>query len=97
MLSHRLSALQGSFINEWTRSQTESHGIVIVGTSLGDLLFYKGDIVTSLDINYIKWPERKHGSFMHVPLLIGKKIVESSMSGIVKESVEKIRKGMINV
>ena len=51
MLSHKLSSLQGRFLQSWGEASGWNKSLVLVGTESRDLLVFSGDNINHLHVN----------------------------------------------
>jgi len=59
MITHRLSLIQGMFLEKWSKFENIKHSLVIVGTSLDDFLVYSGNLIfPPCNFNEILFSER---------------------------------------
>ena len=96
MLNHKLSRIQSNFLRRWAESQTETHAIVIVGTDLGDIIFYTGDIIYSGEINDVLWTDRIKNSSLNISGMIGKSKARIQREESFLDNLEAIRNFLFN-
>lgn len=88
---HSLSSLQSLFLKRWASASSEREACLVVGTDLGEVVFFSGEIVFSRNVNIISSHERSVRSNAMVNNVVGKTGLEMQNSIELSNEIDNLR------